>query len=307
MDVFVTGATGFIGRRLCQRLIAKGHFVRCLVRPNSDLSPLQYLSVELWRGDVNDPASLEGALEGIQAVIHLVGIIRERPPQATFQHVHVEGTRNLLAAAQEAGVPHCLYLSAIGARPSPQYPYLHSKWEAEELVRQSDLPWTVVRPSIVFGQGDEFLTKLAALVRHPPAGDRTLAPFVPIIGSGKTRFQPIWVEDLAECLALTTGNPALQGQTVTLGGPEQVSYEDMIDLIMNTLPLHRPKLHLPVALMRPAVALMPIIYKDPPITSTQLNMINLDSITDIDAVQRTYGFQPASLRDKTGYLSSAAP
>ena len=307
MNVFVTGATGFIGRRLCQHLIAKGHFVRCLVRPNSDLSPLQYLSVELWRGDVNDPASLEGALEGIQTVIHLVGIIRERPPQATFQRVHVEGTRNLLAAAREAGVQHCLYLSAIGAGPGPQYPYLHSKWEAEELVRQSDLPWTVVRSSIVFGQGDEFLTKLAALVRHPPAGDRTLAPFVPIIGSGKTRFQPIWVEDLAECLALTLGNPALHGQVITLGGPEQVSYEDMVDLIMDTLPLHRPKIHLPVALMRPAVALMPIVYKDPPITSTQLNMIDLDSITDLDAVQRTYGFQPASLRDKTGYLSSATP
>ena len=186
MNVFVTGATGFIGRRLCQHLIAKGHFVRCLVRPNSDLSPLQYLSVELWRGNVNDPASLEGALEGIQTVIHLVGIIRERPPQATLPAVSTwKGLAIFWQPVREAGVSHCLYLSAIGAGPGPQYPYLHSKWEAEELVRQSDLPWTVVRSSIVFGQGDEFLTKLAALVRHPPAGDRTLAPFVPIIGSGQ--------------------------------------------------------------------------------------------------------------------------
>lgn len=304
MNVLVTGATGFIGRRVVQHLVARGHFVRCLVRGTSDLRPLQYQPVELWRGDITDSKSLSGAFEGTYALIHLVGIIKERPPGITFQRIHIEGTQHLLEAAKTAGTGHCIYLSALGASPDRSYPYLMSKWLAEELVRQSGTPWTILRSSIVYGEGDEFMTRLAAQVRRPPAGDRTLAPFMPIIGSGKTRFQPIWVEDLAECIVRTLGDSSFQGRTIAVGGPQQFTYEELVDLVMATLPLRRPKIHVPVALMRPAIALMPLVYKDPPITAAQLKMLELDSVTEPDAVQQAFGFQPARLEEKIEYLKA---
>ncbi|MBI2886280.1 MAG: complex I NDUFA9 subunit family protein [Chloroflexi bacterium] len=302
MHILLTGATGFIGRRAAQRLVGRGHQVRCLVRASADLSPLQYLPVEVWRGDVTDRASLAGALDEVQAVAHLVGIIRERPPTATFPRVHVEGTRNLLEACQRQGDIHrFLFLSSIGAGPGP-HPYLRTKWEAEELVRGSGLPWTILRSSIVFGPGDEFMNRLAALVRRPPSGDRMLAPFVPIIGSGRTRFQPIFVEDVAECILRAVEGEAYAGRTVEIGGPEQFSYEELVDIVMDTLGVHRPKLHLPVALMRPAVALMPLVYREPPLTSQQLAMIELDNVAEPEVVQREFGFAPARLRDRLEYI-----
>ncbi|MEK7216668.1 MAG: NAD-dependent epimerase/dehydratase family protein, partial [Chloroflexota bacterium] len=189
----MTGPTGFIGRRVVQRLVGMGHQVRCLVRRTSDLRPIAGLPVEVWAGDVTDRTSLAGGLDAIDGVVHLVGIIREQRPGATFDRVHVLGTENLLAEAKAAGAGRFFFLSAIGAGPDPRYPYLATKWRAEELVKSAGIPWTILRSSIVYGPGDEFMSQLAALVRRPPAGDRLLAPFVPIIGSGRTRFQPIQV------------------------------------------------------------------------------------------------------------------
>lgn len=302
MHVLLTGATGFIGTRVVQRLVAHGHSVRCLVRRTSDLSPLQAAPIEVWAGDVTDLSSLASALEGIQAVVHLVGIIKERPPAATFERVHVHGTRNLAQAAKAAGVSRILFLSGIGAQPNPAYPYLLTKWQAEELIKGSGVPYTILRSSVVFGSGDEFMNRLATLVRRPPTGDRTLAPFVPIIGSGKTRFQPIFVEDVAECLVRALVNPEMAGKLIEIGGPEQFTYEQLVDVIMDTLGIHRPKIHISVLLMRPAVALMPLVYEDPPITKDQLKMIHLDNVAEADVVSRIFGFQPARLRDKLGYV-----
>ena len=307
MRILLTGSTGFIGRHVAQRLVGAGYEVRCLVRRTADLRPLQLLPVEVWAGDVTAPDTLSGALEDVQAVAHLVGIIKERPPHVTFPRVHVEGAQNMLQAAKAAGVGRFLLLSAIGARPDRAYPYLMTKWQGEDLVRASGLSWTVLRSSIVYGEGDEFMTRLAALVRRPPGVDCKPAPFVPIIGSGRTRFQPIWVGDLAECIVRALGSPDVSDQIVEVGGPEQVTYEALVDIVMDTLNIRRPKVHVPVALMRPAVALMPLVYRDdPPITSTQLGMIELDSVAETDVVERVFGFPPARLRDKLGYLAEAS-
>ena len=303
MHVLVTGATGFMGPRVVERLVAHGHSVRCLVRRTSDLSPLQAAPIEVWAGDVTDPATLPGALEGVQAVVHLVGILKERPPDVTFERIHVGGTRRVVEAAKAAGLARIFYMSAIGAKPDPAYPYHNTKWQAEELVKGSGIPYTILRSSIVFGPRDEFMNRFAAMVRRPPTGDRTLAPFVPVIGSGKTRFQPIFVEDLAECAARVMGDEAMAGRLIEVGGPELFTYEQLIDIVMDTIGIHRPKVHVPVLLMRPAVALMPLVYKDPPLTREQLSMINLDNVAETtDVVLRVFGFQPVHLRDKISYI-----
>lgn len=302
MRVLVTGSTGFIGPNVARALVQRGHQVRCLVRRSSDLRPLQFLPVEVWLGDVLDAATLPAALEDQQAVVHLVGIIRERPG-ATFQRVHVEGTRNLVAAAKAAGARRFIYVSANGAAEGPRFPYLHSKWQAEQVVQASGLDWTVLRPSVVVGPGDGFLNQLAAVVRRPPAGDRTLLPFVPVIGSGRTRFSPLHVEDLARCVAQAVADPALVGRTVAIGGPEQFTYEQLLDLTMEAVGRRRPKLHVPVPVMRVAVRLMPLVYKEPPLTIEMLDMAGLDNVTPEDSVRSVFGFEPRSIRQHLGYLA----
>jgi NADH dehydrogenase len=303
MHLFVTGATGFIGRRVVARLASQGHAVRCLVRRTSDLGPLTRFPVEGWAGDVTEPETLEGALDGITAIIHLVGIIREHPPQATFDRVHVAGTRNLVAAAGNAAVQRFVFLSALGAGSDSPYPYMATKGRAEALVLGGSVGGMVIRSSIVYGPGDEFLNKLAALVRHPPTGDRTLAPFVPVIGSGRTQFQPIHADDVARCVTHAATDGAPDG-VVEIGGPERFSYEALIDLVMEATGVRRPKVHVPVALMRPVVRLMPLVYRDPPITPGQLDMIGLDSVCALDGVVRHFGFEPARLRERIDYLAA---
>lgn len=304
MHLFVTGATGFIGRRVVARLASQGHTVRCLVRRTSDLGPLTRFPVEGWAGDITEPDTLDGALDGIATIIHLVGIIRERPPQATFDRVHVAGTRNLVAAAGNAEVPRFVFLSALGAGSDSPYPYMATKGRAEAEVLGAAVGGLVIRSSIVYGPGDEFLNKLAALVRHPPTGDRTLTPFVPVIGSGKTQFQPVYADDIARCVAQAATEGAPSNGVVEVGGPERFTYEALINIVMEATGVHRPKLHVPVALMRPVVRLMPLVYRDPPITAGQLDMIGVDSVCELDSMARHFGFEPTRLRDRLEYLAT---
>ena len=299
--ILITGGAGFIGRYVTKRLALAGQDVRCLVRRTSDLSALQYLPVEIWHGDVADTNSMKEATQGIDTVIHLVAIIRERGG-ATFQKINHQATRNLVNAAVTNGVKRLIHMSAIGAGPNPEYPYLYSKWQGEEAVKSSGIPYTVLRSSLVFGPEDRFFNTLASLVKRPPSGYFKVAPILPVPGSGQTRYQPIWVEDVAECIARALGNEATLNKTIEIGGPQQFTYNEIIDLVAETLGLKRWKMHLPTFMMMPSVWLMERLFVDPPVTTTELRMAHLDSITDLHAVERNFGFVPSSLSDKLDYI-----
>ncbi|MBI4497712.1 MAG: complex I NDUFA9 subunit family protein [Chloroflexi bacterium] len=304
MMVLLTGATGFVGQRVARWLVGMGHQVRCLVRRTADLTNLQPLRVEIWHGDVTDPASLPGAFAGVDTVVHLVAIIREQPARGiTFQRVNAEGTRHMVAAARQAGVRRFVHMSAIGVRDDPRYPYWHTKWLGEQAVRESGLPSVVLRPSLIFGEGDEFFTTLADLVRKPPSGLFPLAPMVPVPGRGATRFQPIFVEDVGRCFTHLVTEERFLGQVVTIGGPDLYTYEQMLDLVMETLSRRRLKVHLPLALMRPNVWLLERLLPHPPVTTVQLDMFPFDNVAEsLDVVERTFGFRPKRLRDEIGYI-----
>lgn len=291
--VFLTGATGYVGGNIRRALGARP--LRLLVRDTAKSADLASDQVELVAGDVMDAASLRGAMDGCEAVIHLVAIIAEEGG-ATFDGVIRGGTANVVAEAQRAGVRRFVHMSALGAIHDPAYGYLEAKWQSEQIVQSSGIPWTIFRPSVIFGPGDEFINTLARLVRA--------APVIPVVGSGESLFQPVAVEDVAESFARALDDPATIGQIYELGGGKQYSYEAMLDVIAAKLGKRKPKVHVPVGLMMPIVKLTKPLPKAlrPPVTEEQLKMLALDNATDQSATGNLLERAPKRLEDGLDYI-----
>lgn len=267
MKVFVTGATGFVGSEIVRQLLAAGHEVRCLIRPGSE-GKLAHnrAGVEIRYGDATEAPTLHDALTGCDAVIHLVGIIREVPEKGiTFERLHVAATRNILAAAHAQGVGRYLQMSANGTRADAVAPYHRSKWQAEEAVRTTSLDWTIFRPSVIFGAGDGFVNMLADLIRK--------LPLIPVIGDGEYRMSPVAVEDVARGFIRALTTPESIGQTYHCGGPQELTYNRILDIIATTLGKSgATKIHHPVFLAKPVIRLLEG-HPRFPITSGQLTML----------------------------------
>lgn len=285
--VFVTGATGFVGRAVVQALRAEGYVVRCLVRPGSERDLRGFEAIERVPGDVLAPQALEEAMAGCDAVVHLVGIIREHPASGvTFYRVHVQGTVNVAAAAAAVGARRLLHMSALGAREGARSDYHRTKWAAEEAVRSSPVPWTVFRPSVIYGPGDGFVSALARLVRRFPA--------IPVPDGGRRRFQPVAVEQVAQGFARALALPATVKQAFQVGGPTAVTLAELLDLVADALGRRRVvKLHAPVALVRPVARLLPWF----PVTPDQLLMLQEDSVCDPAPFFAALGLTPVPLAE----------
>ena len=292
--ILVTGATGYVGRRVVRKLVEEGEMVRCLVRPSSELAIFEGLDVETHIGDVTDPPSLTSACQHSDAVVHLVAIIRERGDY-TLDRVNHLGTRNVVEAAREAEVKRLVHLSAVRARSEPRYPFLYSKWQGEQAIVKSGVSHVILRSSIIFGRGDEFINALAASMRW--------GPVAPIIGRGKTRFQPILAEDVATCIIEALKDQGLTGSIVEIGGPDQLSYQEMVDMILHTSGLRRLKVHIPLFVMRTLAPVLAKLVPHPPITQTQLDMVNLDNIAQLDSVEKHFHFRPRPLEGNIDYIS----
>ena len=293
MLVLVTGATGFVGREVVKALGDRGFEVRCLVHTPGRESVLGDQQVDVHYGSVGDMAALRAAFYDVDTVVHLVAAIRQKGI-ATFQNLNRRGSEAVVDTAKDAGVKHFLYVSALGATDNVRYPYLNSKWQAEQAVINSGMPYTVLRPSIQFGPGDEFINTLAGLVR--------VSPVVPIIGRGRNRFQPIAVQEVAACVAAAVGNDEFHGKTIEIGGPEHLSYIEIVDIIAGTYQVWRPKLHIPVWAMRLVVRLMESLLPRPPVTTEQLRMLPISNVAKLDTVEDVFGFKPAPLQGSIDYI-----
>ena len=289
--ILVTGGSGFIGRRVVARLADGGSGVRVLARGQR---PAELPSrVEAVNADVLSGEGLTEAMSGIEKAVHTVAVIRESGGQ-TFEGVIRRGTERVVAAAKLAGVKKLVHVSAIGAQDNLTYPYLHAKWWAERAVASGGIKYTILRPSIVFGEGDEFMNALAGLVRYNP--------IVPVAGNGRAKFQPIWVEDLVTCIVACLDEDAHDGETLEVGGPEHLTYDEMVDIVKQALGKSRIKAHVPLALMRPLAQVMEWVLPRPPVTQEQLKMLALDNTTDTDSVTRSFGVQPRRLADSLDYI-----
>lgn len=296
MVVLVTGATGFLGRRVVHELLEHNYEIRCLVHSPGRERIFPPRSVDVQYGSVTDPDSLTSAFQGVEQVVHLVAVIRQQKG-ATFSRINHQGTANVEEAAKQAGgVRHFVHLSAIGAANNRRYPYLYSKWQGEQEVINSGLPYTILRSSLMFGEGDEFINALAALVKA--------FPLVPVVGLGRNRLQPIAAEDVARCVALTLARNDLSGRTIEIGGPEQLSYNQIVDLVARTMGKRRLKIHIPVFLMRLNVALMELVLPRPPITTEELRMLQIRNVAEVGTVEETFDFMPRPLEGNIDFVNS---
>lgn len=285
MRIFLTGGTGFVGNEVLRQLVAAGHSVRCLIRTGSEVKLAVREGIEVRYGDVTEPESLEGTLQDCDAVIHLVGIIREFPGQGvTFRRMHTEATRNVVEAAGAQGVKRYLQMSANGTRQNAECSYHKTKWQAEEAVRDSALDWTIFRPSLIFGEGDAFVNMLADMMRK--------LPFMPVIGDGRYRMSPVAVEDVAASFVKALKMPETIGKTFHCCGPQSYSYDELLDWIGSALgKRHVAKLHHPVFLMKTAAALFESLPAFP-ITSSQMTMLLEGNVCDPQEWAEAFGITP---------------
>jgi NADH dehydrogenase len=286
--VYVTGATGFVGRAVIQALRAEGHVVRCLVRRGSEADLHGFEAIERVEGDIlGPPGSLEAGMAGCDTVIHLVGIIREHKSRGiTFDRLHRVGTNNVLAAAAAAGVRRYLHMSALGTRAGARSRYHQTKWAAEEAVRTSGLAWTIFRPSVIYGHGDGFLSLLAGMVKR--------LHVVPVIGDGRQRLQPVPIEHVAAGFARAVRAEASVKQTYAMTGADAVSMIELLQLIGAAMHRRVRLVRVPLGLIRPiarAVHRMPTF----PVTPDQLLMLEEDSTADPGPFYSAFGLTPLPL------------
>jgi uncharacterized protein YbjT (DUF2867 family) len=277
--VLVTGATGFIGPHVVQRLVDDGHVVRVLEHTAGSSATLP--SQEAVEGSMTDPASLRRAVDGQEAVVHLVGILSGKPEE--FRSVMEEGTRDLLEAARDAGVARFVLMSALGVTEETKdlVPYYGAKWQMEQDVKASGLEHVIFRPSFVFGSEGGALGQFKKIAK--------LAPVTPIPGPGTQRIQPIWIDDVAAYFAAAIEKPEAANRTFELGGPDVVTWNEFWSRLKRAQGAHRPSLHIPFGLMRVQAAVLEKLPK-PPVTRDQLKMLAADDnvVSNPDAVD-TFG------------------
>jgi NADH dehydrogenase len=288
MTVLVTGANGFVGRHVVARLAGRGDGLRAVVRNAATYSPAA--GVAVVEADLTKPETLPSAVDGIDVVVHCAAITADlKPPyKGAYDAINRGGTENLVHAASAAGVRRLVVMSGLGTKPAAVGTYMATRWGMEDAVRNSSIPYVLIQPSVQFGDGAEFVAALARLIKA--------SPVVPLLGGGGLRFQPIWVEDVVSCIEKAIEDDTLMGRAIAIGGSEYATFREIIDTICASLGKRRLKAPLPLWVARmqaPLMALLP----HPPLTKASLELFGFENTTEIDAVDRVFGFHPRGFRE----------
>jgi len=293
--ILVTGATGFVGRALLPRLAEAGLELRCLVRPSRRSPRLpRGIPVQVSIASLADARGLRAALVGVDTLIHLAGAEWHGRRGDVFA-VDAAGTRALVEAAREAGVGRILYLSHLGADRASAYPVLKAKGIAEEFIRQSGLTYTIVRSTLLYGAEDVFLNVVAALVKLGPG--LFLMP-----GDGRISLQPLWVEDLVTCLEWSLSDLTSLNQTIALGGPEFITFGQMVQTVMEVLGVRRLVIPVRPPFLRAGAWLMEQILPRSPLTTRWLDYLAVNRTCELTSVTQYFGLKPARFVNTVDYL-----
>ncbi|HET6348450.1 MAG TPA: NAD(P)H-binding protein [Candidatus Krumholzibacteria bacterium] len=289
MKILVTGGTGFIGTALRRALKNNGHDVRLLVRTGSvdKVDPRE--GFEVVTGDIFDTHACLRAVAGCDAVVHLIGIRREIPHDGiTYEAMHTEATYGIVDAARRAKVRRFIHMSAIGARPDAPSRYHRTRFEAEEIVRKAGMRWTIFRPSIVFGAGDEF---------HPLVADLVHRHVVPVIDGGKSEFQPIALQNVVEPMAHSVVMPETQGSVYEAGGPERIKFIEIIYKVARHYGVWPNTFSLSSLVAKPVVKFAQR-FPSFPLSYEELLMLLEDNTCDPAEFVKTFGVTLETYEDK---------
>lgn len=275
--ILVTGATGFIGRSL----------MRALLRAD--------IEARAYDGRINNPLILREQLVDVDTVIHLAGS-EARGRNRLLQHVDLEGTERLIEESRRAGVQHLLTVSRIGADPASWHPLLQTKGAVERLIQKSGIPYTILRAPTLYGRNDRYLELLLGLAIWS-------WPFVWLPGGGQMVVQPLWVEDLVQCLLLALDHPRMQNKVIAVAGEERMSYRQMMQHMLAMTGHRRLPVLLPLLLLRPLSTLLFRWWYWPPVTPYLVDRFFVPELTDLDSVRHHFGFRPQRLTDTIAYLN----
>lgn len=294
--ILVTGGTGFIGQVLIRHLVAMGLQVRTLLRPSSTSPNLpRGVAVEAVICGLKDERGLRAAMKGVDVVFHLAGS-EHQGSQADLVGVDIERTRAIAAVAADAGIERFFFLSHLGADRASAYPVLKSKAIAENFIIQSGVPYTIFRTAVVYGQGDRFTNELARLLRVSPG--IFLLP-----GDGSTILQPLWIEDLVTCLTLSLDDPSTACQVYSIGGPEYLSFKQIVDAVLAVTRLRRWMVPVSPAYLRFLAVFLESTFKNFPLSVFWQDYLAADRTCELDTLPRLFGLMPERFNRRIGYLA----
>ena len=287
MKIGIVGATGFVGSHLVPHLVEAGHEVIAVSRDGRRLQGWGD-RVVARAADVGTGVGVNEGLAGADAIVHLAAIPRETRGRS-FADVNVTGTQRVVAAAERLGIGRIVHLSVLGVADDPKLAYLHSKWRGEEAVRTSSLEWVVLRPSLMFGSGDGFFHLVRTTLRYWSPG------IVVVPGAGDARFQPLSVDDLAIGVEKSLAEPDRAGSVYELGGPDHLTYGEIVDAVMRATGMRRLKVGMPIPLISALTAVTDKVLPIFPVSHDQISSLQRPNYTDLDAFQKAFGVTPRAL------------
>jgi NADH dehydrogenase len=292
----ITGSTGFIGRALVRHLFEMDIPVRTLIRPSPRTPRLPTgVPLEVAVSSLADPRGLRAAMGGIETIIHLASA-ESQGNRGDLLATDIHGTRNLAEAAADAGVKRIVYISQLGADRMSAFPVLKAKGIAEEHIRRSGVPHTILRSSIIFGPEDRFTVPLARLIRAAPG-------LLPLPGGGRAVVQPLWVEDLITCILWAVDNPDMANQTYEIGGSEYFPLSQVAQIIMDVTRHHRRIVPLSMPNMRAVLLMLDAMMPNFPFSSFALDYFSLNRTCPVDNTTRAFGLMPARFTYRLDYLN----
>ena len=286
--VLLTGATGYLGERLLPRLIASGRTVRCLVLASDVKDPSRLYPCEVVRGDLSEPKGLDSMMQGVDTIVHSAALMPPSDPEQ-IRRVNVGGTAALLEMARANSVRHFVYLSAVSAIYPIKNAYGKSKAEAEALVAASGLDYTILRLTMLYGEGGGLhFAKLVGLMEKIPL-------FFPVLGPGLARLQPVYVDDAARAVAIALASPAAVGRTLGVSGGSVVTFNELVDAVAAAMGRRRIRLHAPLWLCRIAAAAAERLTPGSFLSKDAIVGLTQDATLDHSELKREFGWQPLDL------------
>ena len=295
--ILVTGGTGFIGRVLVRHLTEAGHQVRVLIRASPRTPNLpKGVPVEVAVSALSDLRGLRAAMVGVDSVFHLAGG-EWQGAYASLMEIDIRGTQYVVEAAADARVDRLFYTSHLGADRGSAYPVFKAKAIAEEYIRRSGIDYSILRTAIVFGTNDAFTTGIAQLLHSLPG------VFV-IPGDGETLLQPLWVEDLATCLTWALDDDETRNQVFEIGGPEYLSFNQVIQTLMQAMHIRRRLVHIRPPYLRAMTVFLENLIRATPVSVYWLDYLAANRTCALDSIPRSFNLMPARLSQRLAYLTA---